>query len=181
MKKLLLILFVGVFIFAGCNSDTIITPEISNNTQSNAKTWLKFENTRLEKDFIVSKTINGAIGGRLDINNNLGSILVTGNLVVPQWAFQTTENIQITFDQSSTYAEYKPSYLQFDTPLILTLKYTNVNLNNVNPNDIDFYYVDDFGKLEKVQYDSKTVDVSNRVLEVVNARIPHFSRYGWAK
>jgi len=48
----------------------------------------------------------------------------------------------------------------------------------VNPNDVDIFYDNqENGQWEPMQRDDVLIDVDAGSVKVVNARLPHFSRY----
>jgi hypothetical protein len=69
--------------------------------------------------------------------------------------------------------------MEFNQDVIYNAKFTGLNLTGIDPSSIDFVYQDESGAIEKIEYDALNIDVENGVLEIVNARIPHFSRYGF--
>ena len=71
--------------------------------------------------------------------------------------------------------------MTFDNPLNLNLTFSGLDLTGVNPSEVNFYYIDPDGNLEIAENDGITVDIANGTLSVKNAKIPHFSRYGFAK
>ena len=76
--------------------------------------------------------------------------------------------------------DFFPSPTTFNVPLLLDLTYEGVNLNGIDEEDIDFYYIDgnsvDFIQINK---GSKECDSQLGKLSVVNAVVGHFSRFGW--
>ena len=76
--------------------------------------------------------------------------------------------------------DFSPSSV-FNIPLVLNLKITGVDLTGINPNDINFYYFAQDGSVFSVQNDGITIVPQTGTLEITNAKLPHFSRYGWGK
>ncbi|MFI5236883.1 MAG: hypothetical protein ACHQLA_02975 [Ignavibacteriales bacterium] len=54
-----------------------------------------------------------------------------------------------------------------------------MDLTGVNPATLEFVYIDASGNMYAVDYDYVTMDASTGMLKVVNAVLPHFSRYGF--
>jgi len=63
--------------------------------------------------------------------------------------------------------------------LFQVYKITGLDLTGVNPNTLDFVYIDASGNMYTVEYDYVTMDAATGMLKVVNAVLPHFSRYGF--
>lgn len=181
MKKIFFLSLLTVFILSGCMSDNIVDPVSSQNSQFPGFQWIETPNNSLktETELTVNKVINGNLGGRITIDLPLGNVEVYGSLVVPSGAYPGKETISITFNDQKFYQEYYPSPYTFRTPLILNLTYHNVDFSTDSP--INFYYMDDDGFIYRAQYDALIVDPVNKTLGIVNARLPHFSRWGWAK
>ena len=63
--------------------------------------------------------------------------------------------------------------------VVHSLKIEGVDLSGVNPNTLDFVYIDASGNIHPVEYEVVTMDAVNGKLEVKNAKLNHFSRYGF--
>jgi len=74
--------------------------------------------------------------------------------------------------------EFGPA-MQFQARVDYTYKITGLDLTGVNPETLDFVYIDANGNMYAVEYDYVTMDASTGMLKVVNAVLPHFSRYGF--
>jgi hypothetical protein len=177
MKKYYYILAV-VFFFAGCSveKDTI-GPDFSQLEKS----WLKI-NTGLtvEEQISVCKVFNGASGGNFNFNDKPDNIKINGKLVVPANSFSGDLEICITLDGQTTFITFAPEY-EFTNPLFLDLTFRNVDLRGVNPEELEFYYIDDAGALQPAEYESQVIDIDKGILKITKVKIHHFSRYGWAK
>jgi hypothetical protein len=69
--------------------------------------------------------------------------------------------------------------MQFQATVEYTYKITGLDLTGVNPNTLDFVYIDANGNMYTVDYDYVNMDVSTGMLMVKDAILPHFSRYGF--
>ena len=69
--------------------------------------------------------------------------------------------------------------MQFNVPVDYTLTITGLDLTGVNPNTLDFVYIDVNGNMYSVQKEYVIMDLSNGMLKVKNAKLNHFSRYGF--
>jgi hypothetical protein len=182
MKKILILTVLTAFIFAGCMSDNVVN-NIPQNTADQKIEWIANSTTGLkpELELTISKTINGNVGGKILIGEKLGNLNISGSLTVPQGAYPGNQNVQITFNDIRFYQVYTPTPYAFRIPLVLNLIYNGLDLTNVDPSKVGFYYLSDNGIYYPAQYDSMIVDQASGTLGIVGAKIPHFSRWGWAK
>ncbi len=182
MKKLLIISIFSLFVLAGCTSDDMIV-DSPQNTPDQKIEWLAAPNNflRSETELTISETVNGNTGSKILVNETLGKIELNGSLTILKGSFQGRENISVTFNEETFFQDYRPSPFVFKIPLILNLIYKNVNLDGTDPSTVGFYFLSDSGVFYKAQYDSLIVNPSTNTLGVIGARIPHFSRWGWAK
>ena len=78
---------------------------------------------------------------------------------------------------------FQPHGITFSVPALLNIEATNIDLSGVNPNNIGIYYVnEDTGEWEEMQTYDIIVKKTEGYLKIVDAEIPHFSRYAvaWA-
>ncbi len=81
---------------------------------------------------------------------------------------------------SSVDMTFGPSGTKFDPYALLNIETKGLNLNNVNVETLAFYYVDSNDELVEMPCDDIQVDVRAGVIKVINAKVPHFSRYAIA-
>jgi hypothetical protein len=181
MKKILILTFLISSLFAGCMTDSINNSPVAVDGQK--LVWLTVSDNAMktEAEIVVSKTINGSQGGKLTINESVGKVQVSGTLTIPQGSYPGNQTISIAINDISLYQVYTPSPYVFRIPLVLDLVYKNVQLSVTDPNQIAFYYLSDDGNYYRAQYDSLIYDSENRTIGVLGAKLPHFSRWGWAK
>jgi len=184
MKRLLLVLFALSLFYFGCSDiGTNINPV---KTNSNSKTAIKLpakSSSSIETIFSASNLINGNNGGTLKLQNSynstLGKVTMDAELTIPGGAYNGAKNITMEISDDAG-IDFSPSMV-FNTPVILNLKFTGVDLSGVNPASLNFYYFAPDGSTQLVKSDSIFVDVQTGTLEIFNAQLPHFSRYNWAK
>ena len=81
-------------------------------------------------------------------------------------------NIDVTFG---------PHGVTFKKPAHLYITLENADLSDIDSSSLGVYYVnEDTGELEQMRCRAIKVDKSNGKLEVVKAKIPHFSRFAVA-
>jgi hypothetical protein len=183
MKNLSFILLLTFFL-TGCFSDnSVVTPELNSINTVYTKAWIPIEDTGIptDREIVITQNVDGSSGGVILYDDKVGNITVKGSLTVPVNAFNGIMEISATFDNRNTTQIFGPSPFEFQQPLLLTLEYTGVNLNGVNPSEIDFYFIGTDGQYYKAEYSSIEVNPSLKLLKVVNAQLNHFSRWGWAK
>lgn len=183
MKKISLLIAAIALLLPGCFTENSLSPDFGNPSQNSIQ-WIQLGengNPTIEKEVLVAKDINGKVGGVIDYDLSVANIEVFGSLTIPKNSFNGTMSISALFDNRTTSQTFGPSPFEFGKSLVLTLEYKGVNLNGVNPSEIDFYYIGDDGQFYKAEYSSINVDPSTGTLSVVNAKINHFSRWGWAK
>jgi hypothetical protein len=191
LKKFLFLATIAASLFYfGCSdlaTNPNTNPGVSTQSAKNV-TWVNLPSqASLDKrngDFNASGFVVGNLGGYLHFNESyVGSdgntVSIEANLTIPAGAFNGAKDIKM---QATDFAavDFFPSMI-FNKPLSLNLKFTGLNLDGVNPKDINFYYMDTNGNLVPAANDGVIVDVQTGTLEVINAQIPHFSRYGFAK
>ncbi len=183
MKKLfVLAAFVGLFL-VGCQ-DASMNPVSPGNSQiSSAKPLALVSNA-----YSVTQTIDGSQGGTIAFTKtNVGSNgvqVVNVNLVFAPGAFEGQQDITVTADFNDASFSFYP-HMVFDNNSKVTLNanYTGVDLTNLDLSDlpkIDFYYIGDDGSKELIKNNGTKIDLSSGSIGVKNAKLPHFSRYGWA-
>ncbi len=192
MKAKLLAAVILSLIYFGCsdNITSVNTPNENNQTnfiQGTSMKWITVPykgKLSAETDLTETSKINGKQGGELSLSKsftgyNNTTITITSSLTVPGGAYNGVEWITQAVSSSFTASDFSPS-MTFDEPLILNLKYTGLDLRGINPNTINFYYIAEDGTLQIAPNDGIIVNINTGTLEVKNAVIPHFSRYGFA-
>ncbi len=184
MKHLIFTLFLAGIFFAGCsdfNSSNV--PANSQSTVQKVK-MPSPKNLSIETVFTVSKNIVGNIGGELLLDgayaSTSGTVTIDAELNVPGGAYKGSKVLAISNVGEYVEVSLNPS-MQFDSPVLLSVRMEGLDLSDVSPEQIQFLYFADDGSTEPVVYDQLIVDVQNGILEVQNAQLNHFSRYGFAK
>jgi hypothetical protein len=183
MKHLISFLFVTLLLTLGCEQVTDVNspPEqIFNKQLINLPTPTGLGVEDLHTEY---KDINGSSGGWFSeaftyqggIN---GTVSINSTLHFYANSFTGTKTISQTFDTETAAITFGPS-MQFNVPVYYTLTITGVDLTGVNPNTLDFVYIDANGNMFAVQKDYVTMDLGTGLLKVKNARLDHFSRYGF--
>jgi len=188
MKNLISIIIVLSLSILGCteNGDLVSPNSSQNGTTQIAPNWLKFpaaDQSRLNKITTVSQSIDGSIGGSITLFDEYSGgpfqfVYVEAEIQFNPGAYYGTKNITLSVDDNDCIVEFGPSSV-FEIPANYTMTITGLDLSNVNVSQIDFVYLRVDGTTEAVAYDKIDVDVAKGKIKVLNAKLDHFSRYGW--
>lgn len=185
MKKLLTFLLFSVLVFFGCNQESEITSPVETGPILNKKLIslpLPSSGLTLESQTFTQE-INGANWTEFQRSytyqtSSGKTIYQIGDLDFFPGAFSGTRNISMTFNTGGAAMDFGPA-MQFQAVVEYTYKITGLDLTGVNPNTLDFVYIDANGNMYPVEYSSIAIDIAAGVLAVYGAEINHFSRYGF--
>jgi hypothetical protein len=185
MKKLLTLSLLSLLLFFGCNQESEITSPVTNSSNSQLKLInlpAPSSSLTVESGHTVYKYINGYKGGNFyaeyGYQGNAGMIYQMSYLVFEPGSFYSYKNISKTFSTTGAAMVFGPS-MQFQAEVKFTYKVTGLDLSGVNPNTLDFVYIDAIGNMYPVEYDNIAMDLNSGTLAVYGAKLPHFSRYGF--
>lgn len=181
MKKCFLLLFV-VLLVTACSEKSLLNDPVAKNEISLLK--MPSAKAQLAKTVEFSAFIDGRIGGKIPIYHSYTTtegkfVFIIGTLEIPANAFTGSKTITINLDDQYAVIDFSPSPYQFNLPLKLNLMYKGMNLNGVDGNKIQFYYIGDDGHTELIKMQSRVFDLPNGSIGVVKAELNHFSRFGW--
>jgi len=185
MKKLLTLSLLSFLLFFGCNQESEITSPVDNSPNSQLKLIslpIPSNGLAVESGHTVYKYINGQKGGNFyaeyGYQSYTGMIYQSSYLVFEPGAFYGYKNISKTFNTTGASMIFGPS-MQFQGEVKYTYKVTGLDLSGVDPNTLDFVYIDANGNMIPVEYDHIAMAQSSGTLAVYGAKLPHFSRYGF--
>ncbi len=184
MKKLLTFLIFSALVFFGCNQESEITSPVDTGPILNKKLIsLPLPSSGLTLDsHTYYKDINGNYGGEFYADYSYQSATGTVNqystLDFDPGAFSGVKTIAQTFNTGGAAMVFGPS-MQFQALVEYSYKITGIDVSGINPNTLEFVYIDANGNMYPVNYESVDMDEATGMLEVVDAEIPHFSRYGF--
>lgn len=182
---LLLLLFA-----TGCNQESnILGPAdtVTNNevivSEPNWITLPAKQDMVLKKDVSVSKMIYGNDESLLEINTGYaggpyGWVSITANARFQRYSFTGQRYTTMSVNDQFGTATFSPSGT-FSKPVIYNLTIIGVDLSNVDPAKIKFVYMASDGKYYQAACDRISIDKQAGKIELVNAHLPHFSRYGF--
>lgn len=129
------------------------------------------------------KDINGYYGGWFYeeftyTSGTSGNVNISSTLHFNSYSFYGTKTISQTFNTETAAITFGPS-MQFNVPVDYTLSITGADLSGVNPATLDFVYIDANGNMYAVEKDYVIMDLGAGMLKVKNAKLNHFSRYGF--
>ena len=194
MKGLINLIVVAAMLLVGCNDDNSIlepTNDFADNTPLNKIDYnADFDHNDDDDDdgdydWFFKKTciVDGDKGAILyfyeEFFNEKGEYgRLNAVLNIPKGAFEGELTFNVEFSLENYSMKMYPTPFVFDKPLLLTIFFYNVDLDE-SAKDLDFAYID--GKGEEVNYKHKSIDIENGNIFVWDAELHHFSRYGWTR
>ena len=164
--------------------------EANNNPTLNNRENTEHEKLRVKQIDVKTKhskilTINSDKGGKIYLyhkwkNDNDQNSKLKAVLDIPLGAFKGNLTFEIIFDVENYAVELYPSPYKFDKPLLLDLVFENVDLTDFDPNVFVFDYLDG-DEPENLIVKSVDMDIKNNRLNIKEAELHHFSRYGWTR
>jgi hypothetical protein len=185
MKFLLSFSLFSALIFFGCNQENEINSPIDSSTNlTSSKQWITLSDDgglSIEDTFTkTKKKASGDRGWNITFDHTFSSgIRIMGDLNCPKGAYDGRLTFSFTLSDNVTAIDFDPSPFTFDVPVEYTIIYEGLNLAGLNPEDVDFYYIAPDGSLVKAEYDRLEVNIATGSLFVLDAKLPHFSRYGF--
>ncbi len=199
MKKLLLFLAAAVYLFIGCQDNNLLeTADTPTELTTAEPNWVELpepvEET-LSKLFSNGAWIDVDKGGTIKTTasywtfswwnrwNIKRKVTAAATLDFPRNVWDKNQYGQykyiiLSIDDRTASSRFNP-HIEFDNPVIYNAKFTGLNLSEVDAQTINFVYQSPNGSVEEVEYEALNIDVEEGILEIVNAKIPHFSRYGF--
>jgi hypothetical protein len=177
------LLLLAVFLL-GC-ADTPISPVKNYDLSYQMIKLPKKAGMSVETIFSKTKTIDGDEGGEIRIYesyvaNDGHTVKIYSKLKVKADSFDGEVAITLTIDDEFAAVSFSPAMV-FNEPVELTLWFEGIDLEELNltTGDYDFAFIDDNGNTEVVGYNALHVDESQGRIWVINADLPHFSRYAF--
>jgi len=196
-KALLIIVLVGIT-FLGCSDNfdnTLVSTSIqtskSTNSQNSKSIILADRDSKdsaLNPFIITSESIDGVNGGWFMIDttyvNYQGRLLyVHAEITVLQNTFQGTTEFTIMLHPEEASIKFFP-HMVFDREVRVSVEFMGIDLKEVGFNQnghVDFAFFDDDGSTELIPAQQSHVNMSTETIKVLNAKVQHFSRYGWVR
>ncbi len=194
MKIFSSILVVALVVLMGCDT----SPDLSvDNPEYNPQlSFYRITNSEpipipnksplwIDSVFTMSKVIDGSVGGRMImekyyIASDGDSISIEVDLRIPAGAFQGTKNITMIVDDNYAAVHFYPE-MNFDDTLRLFQRFKGLHLENYVTETFDFVFIRDDGTIELIKNNGLQVVAPQGIVRVQNAKLVHFSRYGWIR
>lgn len=194
MKYISTILMLTLVLLIGCDTSTDLSvnnyEEISQTSLSKITEYelIPLPNKSplwVDSVFTMSKEIDGSVGGRIImekyyISEDGDSVIIKADLRVPEGAFLGTKTITMTADDEYASIHFYPSMI-FDDTLKLFQSFEGLHLENYPTGTFDFVFIANDGSIELIKRNGLQVIVPQGILRVQNAKLLHFSRYGWVR
>jgi len=143
--------------------------------------------TRLNKIVTASRYVTRKGGGELIIDykgyeHNNGNVNVKITLKVFKGSISQDAELMMSLDDQELLGNvdvtFSPHGITFSRPARLDIEAKNLDLSGVNPDDINIYYDNpETGQWEVMQSYAVIVNEANGYIKVIDAKLPHFSRY----
>ena len=191
MGKIISTLFIiTVFAFVGCEnngSDKIVSPQGNSLGIAVQPNWIVLpapSGKTLKKDVTVTKLINGSDESLIEINTGyaggpFGWVSITANARFQRNSFTGQRQVTMSINDQFGTSSFSPSST-FSKPVIYNLTILGVDLSKVDPSKVKFVYEADNGQYYPAVCQSVYVEKQSGKLQVINAQLPHFSRYAFA-
>ena len=185
MKKVLSVAAVLMVLFVGCSKDVNINSPVQDQVTEEFVTRTGSQGLSSEATFSTSKVIDGSKGGLLQIGDQWttqsgkqGSVYAY--LYFPAGAFSGIKTITMTVDNGKLTGTFGPG-MSFSKPVSFSVLFAGVNLSNQTQSQYTFVYYDTAGKKYEISSSYIYFDRTKGVLGILNAQLPHFSRYGFIR
>ena len=189
MKQILLTLLVAGFIFIGCSeNNSIVGPDHSASFSKANPNWITFTSKAqaFQKSQSQTNDVNWTDGGGIDITETsegasepwVDAHIYWGAQSWDNTVYGDTINFFLNVDNETCTNTFGPHML-FTSDANYSVTYREVDLTGVNPDMVEFVFQGEDGTVEYPEYDAISVDVAAGVMSVLNAKLPHFSRFGF--
>lgn len=185
MKNLLSAVAVFIVLFIGCSNDVNINNPVDNLEGWEVVTRSTEEGLQVNSIYYISKSIVGAAGGLLSIGNSeetkSGKInSIYGSLYFQPGCFSGTKTITMSLDDKKLLGTFGPS-MSFIKPAYFSVLFAGVNLSSYSQSDFKFVYWASNNTQYEISSTFLYFDKVKGVLGILNAQLPHFSRYAFVR
>lgn len=185
IKTYLAAIIIFVMALSGCTKENPLENSVPAGIEDRTLINLpESSGEQVEAVFSASNTINGFKGGDVTINRqykaNAETVKIFARIKFRPGAFTGIKLIKMMIDDVNGTISFDPPSV-FSRSADLDLKFEGINLSRIDPKKVEFVYINPNGTFEPIIYKSMTVDIPAKMLEVKDAEINHFSRYGWCR
>jgi len=186
MKNLLIHSLFSILLFFGCNNESEVTSPVGSNTIQEPN-WIALpppEGLYVNTEYNDTRSWDGKKSGTpLSKNASyygwpFGLVTINASLSSEKNSYPGIRTLSMTLETNSTVVTFGPEQV-FNIPLKYNVTFTGVDLSGINPATVQFAYIAADGSVQYAVNDGIIVNLATGKLGVINARIPHFSRYGF--
>jgi hypothetical protein len=104
------------------------------------------------------------------------------SLMIPAGSISEDAEVELSMETGEILGgvsvTFQPHGVTFNQPSLLNIEASGLNLDGVDPNQIDIFYDNEFTQMwEPMSREDLIVDVSDQSIVLINAMLDHFSRY----
>ena len=185
MKKYMIVIAMLSLVVVGCSEQSSVLAPV-NETTITEPNWIALPSNNslsVNADASVSRLLYGVNESLLEINTGyaggkFGWVSITANARFQRNSFTGSRYTTMSVNDQFGAATFSPSGT-FTKPVIYNLTIMGVDLTNVDPSKVSFVYMSPDGKYYKPVYERIYVEKQSGKLQIINAQLPHFSRYGF--
>ena len=189
MKKYIsIIVLLSLFVIGCSEQSSVLAPvnDVNSNVTSTEPNWIALpinNSMSVNADVSVSRLLYGNQESLLEINTGyaggtFGWVSITANARFQRYSFTGSRYTTMSVNDKFGTATFSPSGT-FTKPVIYNLTIMGVDLSKVDPAKVSFVYLSPDGKYYKPVYDKIYVEKQSGKMQIINAKLPHFSRYGF--
>jgi hypothetical protein len=191
MRRYIFLISVLIVFAIGCSEQTNIVEATQASNSSSEPNWISLPSidpgpgmsVSSVPTFQASAYIDGATGGEIRIDEEykggpFGEVKVKAKIEFKKGAFSGIKYITMYLNSESGNATFLP-HTTFNIDAIYNADIRGIDLNGITKQNVKFVYQAEDGTYEYIDNTNLDVDVNNGKLKVDNARLPHFSRYGF--
>ena len=101
-------------------------------------------------------------------------------MYIPIGAFTGVKDISMRFKNENATISFYP-HIVFKKAVKLNIRYTGIDLSDTDTDSVDFVFQNEDGSTEQIDYKALYVEPAEGKLELKEAKLHHFSRYGWIR
>jgi hypothetical protein len=185
IKNFLAAIIIFVMVLSGCTNENPLENSVPAGIEDRTLINLpESSGDKVEALFYASNYINGYKGGDVIIDRQYWAhgdmVKIFARIKFKPGAFTGIKLIKMMIDDVNGTISFDPPSV-FSRPADLDLKFEGIDLSGIDQGKVDFVYINPNGTLEPIIYKSITVDIPAKTLEIKDAEINHFSRYGWCR
>jgi hypothetical protein len=189
-KAIVATLAISIMFIYGCSKNTPFEPNEAPKTVVVDGQTVRFlqlfptDENSLNKVTSVSQYINKSTGGSIHLHHipdasSKFKTEVVIDLKISANTIDYSKTVSMTVNDllGQSAVEFGPHGTVYSSPAMLTIECKNVDFTGINPANLKLYYVNPNGQWTVHPAHEIYVDKTWKIIRVVNAQIPHFSKY----